>query len=182
MCGVYYLFSEGRVCSRSPSVLFLDEPTSGLDSYTAHQVMKAVKRLVRFMRGALQQRRLLHDSLSASPNAARGCSSGRLGSYPRGLTQHRAASEHQTAHICADLSMPTLRCLVVVHPFGWCMQEKEGITICATIHCPSIETFRLFDRVLLLQHGRVVYHGDNGAPVVDYFVANFSDVRICLFL
>ena len=31
----------------SPSVLFLDEPTSGLDSFTAHQVMKAVKRLVR---------------------------------------------------------------------------------------------------------------------------------------
>lgn len=30
-----------------PSVLFLDEPTSGLDSYTAHKVMKAVKRLVR---------------------------------------------------------------------------------------------------------------------------------------
>ena len=33
--------------ARSPSVLFLDEPTSGLDSFTAHQVMKAVKRLVR---------------------------------------------------------------------------------------------------------------------------------------
>ena len=56
-------------------------------------------------------------------------------------------------------------------------QEKEGITICATIHCPSIETFRLFDRVLLLQHGRAVYHGDNGAPVIDYFQTNFPDVR-----
>ena len=65
-----------------------------------------------------------------------------------------------------------------------CVQEKEGITICATIHCPSIETFRLFDRVLLLQHGRAVYHGDNGAPVIDYFQTSFPDVRqhCCAFI
>ena len=56
------------------------------------------------------------------------------------------------------------------------MQEKEGITICATIHCPSSETFRLFDRVLLLQHGAVVYHGDNGTPVLNYFAENFPQV------
>ncbi len=31
--------------------------------------------------------------------------------------------------------------------------------------------------MLLLQHGRVVYHGDNGVPVVEYFVTNFPDVR-----
>ncbi|KAK9808412.1 hypothetical protein WJX73_002001 [Symbiochloris irregularis] len=31
----------------SPRVLFLDEPTSGLDSYTAHEVMKVVKLLVK---------------------------------------------------------------------------------------------------------------------------------------
>ena len=56
------------------------------------------------------------------------------------------------------------------------MQEREGITICATIHCPSAETFRLFDRVLLLQHGRVVYHGDNGAAVTSYFAESFPQV------
>ena len=68
----------------------------------------------------------------------------------------------------------------IVHHRRTLSQEKEGITICATIHCPSIETFRLFDRVLLLQHGRAVYHGDNGAPVIDYFQTNFPDVRLCL--
>ena len=58
------------------------------------------------------------------------------------------------------------------------VQEKEGITICATIHCPSIETFRLFERVLLLQHGRVVYHGDNGIPILNYFGENFPQVGL----
>ena len=55
-------------------------------------------------------------------------------------------------------------------------QEKEGITICATIHCPSIETFRLFEQVLLLQQGRVVCHGDNGPPIMTYFADNFPEV------
>ncbi len=31
--------------------------------------------------------------------------------------------------------------------------------------------------MLLLQHGRAVYHGDNGASVIDYFQTSFPDVR-----
>ena len=48
---------------------------------------------------------------------------------------------------------------------------KTGITICATIHNPTPYCFNLFDRLMILLHGRVVYSGENGvqrgsAPVL----------------
>lgn len=42
----------------------------------------------------------------------------------------------------------------------------HGITICATIHSPTPYTFNLFDRLLLLLKGRVVYFGPNGERLV----------------
>ena len=44
-----------------------------------------------------------------------------------------------------------------------------GITIAATIHSPTSRTFQLFDRVLILQRGHIVYFGDNGEAARDYF-------------
>ena len=51
---------------------------------------------------------------------------------------------------------------------------KQGITICATIHCPPPHTFTLFDRVLILQRGRVAYFGANGQPAISYFYYHFE--------
>ncbi len=42
----------------------------------------------------------------------------------------------------------------------------DGTTICATIHSPSSYTFSLFDRLVMLLRGRVVYCGPRGAPWV----------------
>ncbi len=47
---------------------------------------------------------------------------------------------------------------------------RGGITVCATIHCPPPHTFALFDRLLVLQRGRVVYFGSNGPPASAYFM------------
>ena len=55
---------------------------------------------------------------------------------------------------------------------------SEGITIVATIHCPPPHTFRLFDRVLMLQHGSLVYFGLNGTHSTRYFHDHFEDVRL----
>jgi ABC-type multidrug transport system ATPase subunit len=52
-----------------------------------------------------------------------------------------------------------------------------GMTVAASLHSPPSHTFDLFDRILLLQRGRVVYFGDNGAPVMEYFSANFPSLR-----
>lgn len=41
--------------------------------------------------------------------------------------------------------------------------------MCATIHSPTPYTFNLFDRLLLLLRGRVVYFGPNGRTALDYF-------------
>lgn len=46
---------------------------------------------------------------------------------------------------------------------------SSGITIAATIHTPTSRTFQLFDRVLILQRGRIVYFGDNGEAATNYF-------------
>ncbi len=39
------------------------------------------------------------------------------------------------------------------------LAHKENVTIVTTIHQPSSEVFRLFDDLLLLDHGTVMYHG-----------------------
>lgn len=48
---------------------------------------------------------------------------------------------------------------------------SHGITVCATIHSPTPYTFGLFDRMMLLLRGRVVYFGPNGAAALQYFQA-----------
>ena len=47
---------------------------------------------------------------------------------------------------------------------------RSGMTVCATIHCPPPHTFALFDRLLVLQRGRVVYFGGNGPVAAAYFM------------
>ena len=39
---------------------------------------------------------------------------------------------------------------------------KTGMTICATIHSPTPTCFRLFDRMMILLRGHMVYAGPNG--------------------
>ena len=41
---------------------------------------------------------------------------------------------------------------------------KTGMTICATIHSPTPYCFNLFDALMILLRGNVVYFGENGAP------------------
>lgn len=41
---------------------------------------------------------------------------------------------------------------------------KTGMTICATIHSPTPYCFNLFDTLMILLRGNVVYFGENGAP------------------
>jgi len=52
--------------------------------------------------------------------------------------------------------------------------KQNGMTICASIHSPPPYTFQLFDRVIVLQRGRVVYQGSVKADAVfDYFKERF---------
>jgi ABC-type multidrug transport system ATPase subunit len=39
---------------------------------------------------------------------------------------------------------------------------NTGITICATIHSPTPYSFNLFDTLMILLRGNVVYFGKNG--------------------
>ncbi len=45
----------------------------------------------------------------------------------------------------------------------------RGLTVCSTIHAPSPAVNALFDRLLVLVDGHVVYFGANGAEAVDFF-------------
>ena len=47
---------------------------------------------------------------------------------------------------------------------------RGGMTVVATIHCPPPHTFALFDRLLVLQRGRVAYFGGNGDLATAYFM------------
>eukprot|EP01025_Chloroclados_australasicus_P041211 TRINITY_DN4350_c0_g1_i1.p1 TRINITY_DN4350_c0_g1~~TRINITY_DN4350_c0_g1_i1.p1 ORF type:complete len:528 (-),score=50.28 TRINITY_DN4350_c0_g1_i1:47-1465(-) len=45
----------------------------------------------------------------------------------------------------------------------------DGTTICATIHSPTQFAFRLFDNIMLLVRGEMVYFGENGKTAINYF-------------
>jgi ABC-type multidrug transport system ATPase subunit len=47
----------------------------------------------------------------------------------------------------------------------------DGTTIATTIHCPSSYCFGLFDRLLLLLGGQLVYLGGAGDAAIAYFTA-----------
>ncbi|CAL8464409.1 g3944 [Coccomyxa elongata] len=51
------------------------------------------------------------------------------------------------------------------------MLLKTGMTICATIHSPTPSCFKLFDCMMILLRGKVVYAGPNGLRAVQYFEA-----------
>ena len=48
------------------------------------------------------------------------------------------------------------------------MANKQGRTVVATIHQPSSEIFHLFDDLLILAEGEIMYYG-NASDAVDYF-------------
>ena len=48
-----------------------------------------------------------------------------------------------------------------------------GVTIVATIHSPTAYAFSLFDALMMLTRGRVVYFGPQGQEVVDYALATW---------
>ncbi|GIM04796.1 hypothetical protein Vretimale_9300 [Volvox reticuliferus] len=50
---------------------------------------------------------------------------------------------------------------------------NDGTTICATIHSPSSASFALFDRVMVLASGWIVYFGEPGVTASDYLT------RVC---
>ncbi|GMH35776.1 hypothetical protein BSKO_03644 [Bryopsis sp. KO-2023] len=54
---------------------------------------------------------------------------------------------------------------------------EDGVTICATIHSPSPYAFALFDRVMMLVRGQVVFFGDR-ARAQPYFEALAPDARL----
>jgi ATP-binding cassette subfamily G (WHITE) protein 2 len=48
-----------------------------------------------------------------------------------------------------------------------------GVTICATIHSPTSFAFGLFESLMMLTRGRVVYFGPQGAAAIEYALASW---------
>lgn len=58
------------------------------------------------------------------------------------------------------------------------LANKQQRTVIATIHQPSSATFAMFDKLMLLAKGHVVYFGSNRqSEVVDYFTTGQSQCR-----
>lgn len=53
----------------------------------------------------------------------------------------------------------------------------EGTTICATIHSPSSFTFNLFDKLMMLVRGRVVYFGEQDETALSYFHNSCPNIK-----
>ena len=50
----------------------------------------------------------------------------------------------------------------------------DGTTVAATIHSPTAATFALFDAVMLLVRGQLVYFGPQGMPALQYAAAEWG--------
>lgn len=52
-------------------------------------------------------------------------------------------------------------------------EALSGKIVISTIHCPSSDTFLLFDRVVCMTEGETVYNGST-SNINDYFDNNFG--------
>lgn len=48
---------------------------------------------------------------------------------------------------------------------------KSGMTVCATIHSPTPFSFNLFDYMMILLGGRVIYCGRNGESLNESLIS-----------
>lgn len=48
------------------------------------------------------------------------------------------------------------------------LAKERNMTVCVSIHSPPPYTFDLFQRICILQRGRVVYFGNNGEEAIEY--------------
>lgn len=55
---------------------------------------------------------------------------------------------------------------------------KDSITICATIHSPTAAAFKLFDKLIILVRGHMVYFGDAGRAL--HLLACEPALVVCL--
>ena len=59
-------------------------------------------------------------------------------------------------------------------------RTMNSITVCATIHSPSPQTFDLFDKVIILLSGRIVYFGNNGErPCTQQYQSHVTVLQMC---
>ena len=97
---------------------------------------------------------------------------------------------YNVTHILCFHAALLTRCIVVLHTGLDSFTASEvmevvkglvtsGITIAATIHSPTPRTFQLFDRVLILQRGRIVFFGDNGESAKQYFAVS-PHFEVCI--
>jgi ATP-binding cassette subfamily G (WHITE) protein 2 len=72
----------------------------------------------------------------------------------------------------ANWTLPQV--MTVVRAFA-----EQGVTICATIHSPSAYAFNLFDNLLYLSKGQVIYFGANGAPAINWVRHALLPLLLC---
>jgi len=56
----------------------------------------------------------------------------------------------------------------LILPLLWSCSSQQGITCVATIHSPTAYAFGLFDSLLMLVRGRMVYSGETGLQLLSY--------------
>ncbi|MEW5308615.1 MAG: hypothetical protein WDW38_000559 [Sanguina aurantia] len=54
---------------------------------------------------------------------------------------------------------------------------KDGTTICATIHSPTSFCFSLFDKLMMMVRGRIVYFGKQGHSAIEFALAVAGDTK-----
>ena len=134
----------------SPQLLFLDEPTSGLDANTANSVIKFLSRYCPDLAQLTFTKFYFIHKLFCIPNIKQINTLILLNSNRITLSYVcEIYHSNQNYHISFSIS-------------------KRGRTIIFSIHQPRYSILRLFDSLLLLSHGKTVYHGP-ASDTLDYF-------------
>jgi ABC-type uncharacterized transport system ATPase subunit len=163
----------------SPPVLFLDEPTTGLDASTANSVMLLLKRSVLSFH-SMEYWRTCLKVLHKRKNAFVLCSQSEIqktldtisvrwfklikGAFWMSLVK---ITSHWLHNLLKTDFVKWFRCnaiyvLKVVYflvSYSFIRLAVKGRTIIFSIHQPRFSIYRLFDSLMMLSKGQVVYHG-----------------------
>ncbi|XP_053202071.1 protein white-like [Panonychus citri] len=136
--------TEINLIIMDPPILFCDEPTSGIDSFMALSVISVLKSLIL---EAMYQFSYLNCYVELGNLLAI------LG--PSGADYHGSIDSFMALSVISVLKS----------------LASEQRTIICTIHQPSSEIFKLFDKIMLIADGRLAFFGTSG-QAIDFFSSN----------
>ncbi len=79
-------------------------------------------------------------------------------------------------------SVTALDLLHTLHALAHGESQEKAVTIVCSIHQPQSKIFNLFDSLILLKAGNIIYQGPRNQAMVEIFISNLLKIFVIIYL